>query len=773
MSRLIALWFLGVILVMGCGGLPESGFAGALDHLEGGSLETAFVNEPELRFRVSDRAGLVESLDFTLVDQDGQKLSFSVSEKNVDGVYSLAVPPGEYEVMVVPLGGDREGLTVVNRRATVGRGESEEIVVEVERGAPIPDSSPAAELLPTRNPVGLTPNIVLIVLDDFDYTDVRCNQLGAWTSTPRMDQLASQGVRFTQFYSNGSKCSPTRASILTSQLPAAFGWRNVVNAYQLSDGRLRTSQRSLPAGITNLAEVLAMKGYATGLVGKWHVGESRPSGLPRQRGFAEEIRWTGNAVVAAADGNGMYWGYYLHTSSGKVLLPQKGTAGADETYLTRKLTDEAISFVQRHQGQPFFLYLGHVATHAPFHVPPAFDNSVLQYDLDTDLGKVAAMTSDLDREIGRLVDGIDALGLAANTLIIVVSDNGGVGSPRPSRSALIRGQKGSVYEGGIRVPFIARWPGTIPAGSVNLSIASTIDLLPTLADVASTSPPPGVMGRSLYDNMVSGVRNLGRDLFWVGTRVDSYADALSGGIPYEQLDDWAIRSLRWKLVSGDASNGFTPRLFDLSSGTRGEFTDVAAQNPAVVQDLHNRYKSWRRNAGDFPARLQVVNGVAELAFDERMDFCDADFSFVVDFDVQTVDQFALIAQRSGCWRLLWDRGRVVLHLFDDRPGASLQERQVTLASAGGLAPGRHRVAFTVSGHLYAAENRIPSLYVDGNLAQRLLPNEFPAGKFLFAVPSNSAPIQLGAYPDGSSRLLGTIQIPRMSALSLSRDEIWP
>lgn len=740
------------------------------------SKQDAPEQEPALRFRLTGRSDLVDALNVVLVGQSGESSSYRLTETNVDGEFTLPVPPDDYTVTVVPVQSDHSGLAVVGKRVNLSRGG--EALIEVACDPPAHADSPTSSVeqsQPSRNRGGQTPNIVLILLDDFDYTDLRCNGVRPWTRTPRMDQLAGEGVRFTQFYSNGAKCSPTRASILTSRFPAAFGWRNVVGNFPRSDGTTAPQPRCLPSSLTSLAEVLSQRGYATGHIGKWHVGEVRPGGLPLQSGFAEEVRWVSRGeIISQTTGNGMYWGYALFTNGVKQFFPQLGEPGADDSYLTKKLTDEAIAFVERHQGEPFFLNLWHVSIHHPLHVPPAFDNSVMGYDLSSNSGKIAAMVSDVDREIGRLVDRIDELGLASNTLIIVTSDNGGTFViDRQASRQFIRGAKGSTFEGGVRVPFVARWKGKIPAGSTNLSIASTLDLLPTLADAASATPPTGALGRSLYDNMVSGTRDLGRDLFWLVTRFETYSQAAAAGTPYEHLDNYGVRSWKYKLVSGDASNSYAPRLFDLSTGTRGEFQDVAAQNPVVALDLYNRYRTWRRTAGDFPSLAQVRNGVAELAFDERQDFVNSDFTFVVDIDVDVVDQASLIALRSGCWRLIWNRGRVMLHLYDNRPSATLAERQVELVSPSTLGPGRHRIAFTVLGQFYAPENLIPSLYIDGTLARRLMPDQFPAGKSLFAVQSNSAPIQLGAYPDGSARFLGTIHLPRMSTLSLNIDEIWP
>ncbi|MCE7872091.1 hypothetical protein DYH09_17160 [bacterium CPR1] len=728
---------------------------------------------PEISLRVEGNTDSARQLEVVLQDESGG-IHSEMLAVGPDRSGSVSAAPGTYDLTVHPMNERGEPLGVTRRKIEL---DADRTTVSIPVSE-APTSQPAQteeELIQPRG--GEKPNIVLIVLDDVDFTDLGSYTNSSDSRTPRLDQLASQGMRFTQFYSNGCKCSPTRASILTSHTPGFFGWRNVIDGITRSDGtRSGVVSRTLPWHPVTVAEALQANGYATTHIGKWHLGTYRPSSMPLQQGFAESARW--GVYQQNQDnwpGNGFYWGYNLFINGAAFTpnvtpMPAFGQPGADANYLNKRLTDEAIAFIGRHQAEPFFINLWHFTAHQPFHVPAGYNN-VRGFDLATSAGKLSAMLTDVDREIGRLLDYIDQAGLGHNTLILFVSDNGGVSEGRWAQAnprTLIRGGKGSLYEGGIRVPFIARWTGKIPSNTINHSIASTIDLLPTCVDAASIPIPAGVEGRSLYDNLTTGLKNQGPDLFWVANRFENYAAAVAAGATAEQLDQFAVRSGRYKLVRGPANNA-NPELFDLAAGPAAEFTNIADANPTIVNDLIGRYKAWHRIIGTIPFNAIVSGGILSIPFDPRFDTFDGDFTFSVDVRANTLGQNGVIAMKEGSWELLWVTDHIDLKLYDDRPGVPIAQRETRLASPALAAGVSHKVTFTVVGHLPNG-NKIPSLYVNGTLAQRLLPDQFPAATALWAIAPNNSKITLGSRPDGTEPFDGSVGLPRMSTLALPLDE---
>lgn len=710
------------------------------------SLETP----APLTLEVSER---VEALDVTLRGPAGQ--SSQRFELGDQLSITLHPEPGLYDIEVTPVeDGVARGKTRVERDLRVGPAMVYVLCQRPQKESPAP---PEPEV---PQPRVLRPNIVLIVLDDLDYFDVGANGSDS-TRTPRIDQLATEGVRFSQFYSNGCVCSPTRASILTSRSPMAYGWRTVVGG-----------QKGLPTQIPTVADVLTARGYATGHIGKWHVGGVRP--LPQ--GFGLERTWVRDSLNPSEEiinADSFYWGYRLLSGAIAQVMPRLGQAGADDQYASKLFTDEAIEFVTAHQNEPFFLNLWHLSPHAPFHVPAKWDNTAYGYDLSSPEGKVSAMVTDVDREIGRLVDHIDSLGLASKTVVIVTSDNGGT---RLGRSAVtrrrgnLRGFKSELYEGGIRVPFIARWPGSIVAGSVdNRSIGSTADLLPTFAQMAQAPAPAGIVGRSLYPTLTrTGKSTHGPDLFWVADRVDSWTEAVEQGIPPDELDQFAVRSGPYKLVRGPRSK--RTELYDLSSGFQSEFSDLAAQRPSVVTDLTARYKAWKRTVGNVAYEPTLEGGVLTVPYDRRIDPTDGDWTFSMEVRADESGRNAVLATRPGCWELRWNSSeRVVLKLYDDRPDLPLEAREVRLQSPPLTVGVPHRIDWTV--YSFTSGNRLVSLYVDGVLVQRLLPDAYPAGKSLYALPQSKGPIYLGSLPDGKGAFRGAFALPRVSAACLLGDEL--
>ncbi len=363
------------------------------------------------------------------------------------------------------------------------------------------------------------PNVILIVTDDQGYADVGCYG-GEGVETPNLDRLAAQGARFTDYYAANSVCSPSRASILTGRYATRCGVPEVLGP---GAGKyLKGFQLGLPPGETTIAELLKEAGYATACIGKWHLGHEERY-LPTRQGFdeffgqpysndmpidplhanlAEDIKLNGGATrgsIQAGDhakektcpsGQPTDNPEEFHTPL--MIGDEVVEFPVDQETLTERYTDEAIAFMDRSAGKPFFIYLAHTMPHVPLAATEAFRS-----------GKPRAGYADtikeLDHNIGRLLDHLEKTGSANNTLVMFTSDNGPLGqSPAFGGSARpLKGFKFQTHEGGQRVPFIVRWPSVVPAGEVISQVTSALDILPTVAAATGIAVPKNIDGTSL------------------------------------------------------------------------------------------------------------------------------------------------------------------------------------------------------------------------------------------------------------------------------------
>ncbi len=320
------------------------------------------------------------------------------------------------------------------------------------------------------------PNLVIILMDDMGYGDMACNG-GADRVTPNLDRLASEGMRFTSFYVTQGQCSPSRASLLTGCYANRIGFDHVLNP---------SERIGLHPDEMNLAKMCKAGGYATGAVGKWHLG-SLPQFLPTAQGFDSwwGLPYSNDMWPRDYDGN-------PSTSKTWPPLPVMENDKKiglietldDQATLTRQVTDRAVKFIHEHKSGPFFLYVAHPMPHVPIAASRAFVGK-------SGKGLYADVIMEIDASVGEIVGAIDADGLAENTLVVFTSDNGPwlnfgdhAGSAYPLREG-----KGGEWEGGVREPCIFRWKGTIPAGTVQNRIASTIDIVPTFASLAGIAGP--------------------------------------------------------------------------------------------------------------------------------------------------------------------------------------------------------------------------------------------------------------------------------------------
>ncbi|MCI0463525.1 MAG: sulfatase [Gemmataceae bacterium] len=397
------------------------------------------------------------------------------------------------------------------------------------------------------------PNILVIVADDLGYADVGCHGCKD-IPTPNIDSLATNGIRCTNAYVSCPVCSPTRAGLMTGRYQQRFG-----HEFNAGPATLAPPHFGLPLTEVTLADRLKAAGYATGMVGKWHLGY-QPQFHPMRRGFDEYFGFLGGAHS-----------YLQANDRGDPIL--RGTQPADEKeYLTDAFTREALAFLDRHQKEPFFLYLTYNAVHAPMQAPRKYLDRFPQIQ-DEKRRTYAAMLSAMDDGIGAVLNKIRQAGLEQDTLIFFISDNGGPPQANASRNDPLNGRKGGVLEGGIRVPFLVQWKGHLPTGQTYDQPVISLDIMPTALAAAG--------GKLPEDRVIDGVNLLP---YWTRTNLKPPHEVLFWrfGTPM------AVRKGNWKLVK----DGSQPvQLFDLAADL-GETRNLASQQPDVVQELATALKQW-------------------------------------------------------------------------------------------------------------------------------------------------------------------------------------
>jgi arylsulfatase A-like enzyme len=426
------------------------------------------------------------------------------------------------------------------------------------------------------------PNVVLIVADDFGWRDLGCYG-STFYRTPNIDKLAKDGIRFTDYYAACPVCSPTRASILTGrypQRPNVTDW--IPGRKDMPDQRLKRPaiRNELPLEEVTIAEALKKGGYATGHVGKWHLGGK--GFLPQDQGFD---------VNVGGDQTGSPRSYFAPYGNKQGTIPGLEKAPEGE-YLTDRLAAEAEKFIESHKGKPFFLYLPHYAVHTPLR---AKKETIAKYNVKPKAGSqsnpvYAAMVESMDEAVGRVLKMLAELKLADNTLVIFTSDNGGLatteGGPTGATfNAPLREGKGFLYEGGVRVPLVVRWPGHVKPGTVTNAVACSIDLFPTILGACNVPTPAGVKvdGVSLLP-VFRGEKLKDRALFW---HYPHYAN--QGGKP-----GGAVRKGDYKLV--EFYEGGRRELFNVARDI-SESRNLAAEKPDVVKELAAELDAWRKDVG--------------------------------------------------------------------------------------------------------------------------------------------------------------------------------
>ena len=387
------------------------------------------------------------------------------------------------------------------------------------------------------------PNIVFILADDLGYADLGC--YGAKDiRTPRLDRLAREGVRFTQFYSNGPECSPTRTAFLTGRYQQRVGGLECaigIGGVGRYDDAARLAARhelGLPVTEPTLARLLRDAGYATAITGKWHLGYEGQF-APLRHGFDHAFYVLGGGMD-----------YFHHVEDPPDYAPVlrlNGKPVKRRGYATDLFADEAVRWLREHAArdtkQPFFLYVPFTAPHSPFQAPDEEQPAPLPADSErwkqskAPPRVYAAMIERMDAVIGKLLDTLDDLGAAKNTLVVFVSDNGGTASARPCG---LRGIKGTTFEGGIRVPCLARWPGVLPVAVERTEPALTFDITASIARAAGVKPQRPFDGVNVLGAIARGEPLPERTLFWRGRRGErTWRAAREGALKYVSRTDGA------------------------------------------------------------------------------------------------------------------------------------------------------------------------------------------------------------------------------------------
>ena len=395
------------------------------------------------------------------------------------------------------------------------------------------------------------PNVILILADDMGYAEMSCQGCKD-VPTPNIDSIARNGVRCTNGYVSCPVCSPTRAGLMTGRYQQRFG--HEFN----TGGRLDMKDWGLPLDQKTVANYMKEQGYATGIVGKWHLGDIKKY-HPNSRGFDEYFGFIG----------GMH-PYLNPTLKSFNTIQRDGKPYDEKEYLTYAFGREAVSFIDRHKEKPFFLYLAFNAVHSPLEGAIRDANAFPEIE-DPKRRTFAKMLMAMDNAVGSVLAKVRESGLENNTLIIFLSDNGGPTPETTSSNLPLKGYKTQVHEGGIRIPFMAQWKGRLPAGKVYDKPVISLDILPTAVAAAGGKAGANVEGVDLIP----------------------YLSSEKAGPPHHALywryyKQAAIRLGDWKLARHDE---YGARLFNLSSDP-GEQNDLSAQNPDKVKELQSAWDKW-------------------------------------------------------------------------------------------------------------------------------------------------------------------------------------
>ncbi|NEW83988.1 MAG: sulfatase-like hydrolase/transferase [Mariniphaga sp.] len=403
------------------------------------------------------------------------------------------------------------------------------------------------------------PNFIIILADDLGYGDIGCYG-NSKILTPNLNLMAKRGVRFLDFHSNGAVCSPTRSALLTGKYPQRTGITGVITAKKHRDVGLALSE-------ITIAEDLKKAGYVTGMFGKWHLGYS-PKYNPVHQGFDEFIGYVSGNVDYQShvdqEGNADWW---------------KADKLENETgYSTDLILRNANDFIIKHQKSPFLLYIAHEAPHSPYQNRSSkadrYEGAKNGIDFPTNgsekdaASKYKDMIEILDESVGKTIETLKRLGLYENTIVIFCSDNG---ATQKGSNGVLKGFKGSVWEGGHRVPAIIQWPGRIKSGWISHETVLTMDIFPTLLELAGVTELGEIDGKSINEHLLHQKSLAYRTIFW------------------QHEDKYAVRKGKWKLVVSELNT--KPELYDMMTDFE-EKNNVADSYPNIINDLQAEYEKW-------------------------------------------------------------------------------------------------------------------------------------------------------------------------------------
>ncbi len=511
------------------------------------------------------------------------------------------------------------------------------------------------------------PNIIFVLADDLGWAELGCYG-NTFNETPHLDRLASKGMRFTQAYAAAPVCSPYRAAFLTGQYPARIG---------ISDYLRPNSANALSTEHTSLAEALKAAGYATGMIGKWHLSgyerhnaefEIRPKDHGFDWDFARELKGVSNGVN--------FWPYLDRKQKRRWLDIPENRLGSRE-FLVDRMNDEAVLFIERNKDRPFFLYLSHYATHSIVHGKPELVEKYRRKHVPGESSKtrcvicsgqglegcplhhwasshnphLAAMLESIDNGIGLITQKLDELGLSHNTILIFTSDNGG--ETNVTSNAPLRGGKSQLYEGGIRVPLIVCWPSQIPASTTNRGATMNIDFYPTLLEAAGESVPA--------DQRIDGVSTLAH---WKAPSAQLDRQTLYWHYPLDRphflggVSASAIRDGDWKLIQ--FLDDDTHELYSLRTDPSEE-KNIADQHPSIVHALRNKLAEWQHGVQARTPSPPILTEMRQLRLADHFSSAKASKQWTFSKDSKLTKGHLRLNGRS--------KGASVLHL----PNATVED----------------------------------------------------------------------------------------------------
>lgn len=428
----------------------------------------------------------------------------------------------------------------------------------------------------------ILPNIVVIYCDDLGYGDLGCFGNGE-VRTPSIDRMAKEGMKFTEFYSASPVCSPSRAALLTGRIPQRMGINGVF---------FPRSYTGMPVTEVTTAALLKGRGYATGVVGKWHLGH-RQEFLPLQRGFDEYfgIPYSNDMMsVVYFEGNEVV-DYHV-----------------DQHFTTRTYTEKAVDFIDRHAGGPFYLYLAHSMPHVPIYASPAFEGR-------SGKGLYTDVIEEIDWSVGEVLASLEAHGIVENTLVVFSSDNGPwlAMHEHGGSAGILREGKQYTFEGGQRVPTLAMWPGVIRAGSVYEDLALMMDWFPTFAEISGAEVP----GDRDYDG-----ESILKVLNGTGTRTGKEFLYFDGGeLQCYRNGDWKLK-LPYRGFRGSNGKKAVPPhdtlLFNLKSDP-GETVNLYGERPEKVEEMVALMEAYRDSKGELPPSLVIGDPADHSHYDYLVD----------------------------------------------------------------------------------------------------------------------------------------------------------